>query len=445
MSKGNLFLGMARGRVGSVVFSRRGGEQITRTYNARVANPKSVGQRQQRAIFSTVNRAAKYMRTVVDHSWGGVKSGAESVNYFVKKNVALLREQYSVGVGAVSLCSKGQEALMPNRYLMSEGSLPTQTVKVYYEESAGSNGGALLIGGWSFEDEEPSAADFFRVTGYKPGDQLSFVGIMGALDDAGYPVETRFVKRRYIFAQTIPDILIDTAGSFETQTLLFDPSSDNLALPRFVVVNGLVYICMGLAPSEALLSGCWILSRYDSVTKQWIYSTETMVCEPALESNAETAIASYDTEAAAPTSEEFLDGAIAGAEESLVNDGTELSYSISLYQEGDETWGVSGLLSQLIRDGGLVKLQRDRAAVADRLIVRIMSNRGWMVRAAKMVDMDWPNDTIARNIDTESLVEYNLEYTAGMLGKSYTVSTEAFMVGVGKHGPWLFEISVAAE
>lgn len=441
-----MFLGMARGRVGSVVFSRRGGEQITRTYNARVANPKTVGQRQQRAIFSTVNRAAKYMRTVVDHSWSGVKSGAESVNYFVKKNVSLLREQYSVGVGAVSLCSKGQEALMPNRYLMSEGSLPTQAVKVWYDEPSGSQGGSLLIGGWAFDDFDAiPATDFFAKTGYKPGDQLSFVAVMGSLDDNGYPVETRFLKRRYIFASTLTPHVIDGRASFADTEQLMDPSSDNLSQAGFAVVNGKLYVCAWLDQGETVLSGCWILSRYDSVAKQWIYSTETMACEPALESNAETAIASYDTEAAAPTSEEFLDGAIAQTEDVIVNDGAELNYWVGLLRESDGEWmdHYEGILSN--SNPSRVRLSRTAAASSQRLVVRLTSNRGWMVRAAKMIDQEFPGEPIARNIDTESLVEYNIEWSAAMLNKDFSVTAEAFMIGVGKRGPWLFEIDVMPE
>lgn len=51
MSKGNLFLGKARGKVGSVVFSTLKGQQIARSYNANPNNPRSVNQMAQRILM----------------------------------------------------------------------------------------------------------------------------------------------------------------------------------------------------------------------------------------------------------------------------------------------------------------------------------------------------------------------------------------------------------
>lgn len=51
MSKGNLFLGKARGKVGSVVFSTLKGQQIARSYNANPNNPRSINQMAQRVLL----------------------------------------------------------------------------------------------------------------------------------------------------------------------------------------------------------------------------------------------------------------------------------------------------------------------------------------------------------------------------------------------------------
>lgn len=51
MSKGNLFLGKARGKVGSVVFSTLKGQQIARSYNANPNNPRSINQMAQRVLM----------------------------------------------------------------------------------------------------------------------------------------------------------------------------------------------------------------------------------------------------------------------------------------------------------------------------------------------------------------------------------------------------------
>lgn len=53
MSKGNLFMGFGRGKVGSVVLSRSKGQQVARAYNEAPKNPRSEGQMLQRSIFAS--------------------------------------------------------------------------------------------------------------------------------------------------------------------------------------------------------------------------------------------------------------------------------------------------------------------------------------------------------------------------------------------------------
>ena len=69
MSKDNMLLGYARGKVGSLVFARRAGQQITRAYNANPANPRSTGQMSQRMLMSTAIQAYKFMSSICDHSF----------------------------------------------------------------------------------------------------------------------------------------------------------------------------------------------------------------------------------------------------------------------------------------------------------------------------------------------------------------------------------------
>lgn len=51
MSKGNMLLGYARGKVGDVVFSRLKGQQITKARNRKPNNPRTNSQMKQRALF----------------------------------------------------------------------------------------------------------------------------------------------------------------------------------------------------------------------------------------------------------------------------------------------------------------------------------------------------------------------------------------------------------
>ena len=64
MSKGNLFLGFGRGKVGDVVFYRSNGEQITRSLNRNPKNPRSESQLLQRIIMGTVMQAYSKMKSI---------------------------------------------------------------------------------------------------------------------------------------------------------------------------------------------------------------------------------------------------------------------------------------------------------------------------------------------------------------------------------------------
>lgn len=56
MSKGNLFMGYGRGKVGSVVLARSKGQQIARAYNESPKNPRSKKQMLQRSVFMAANK-----------------------------------------------------------------------------------------------------------------------------------------------------------------------------------------------------------------------------------------------------------------------------------------------------------------------------------------------------------------------------------------------------
>lgn len=92
MAKGNLFQGMARGKVGDVVFSRANGEQISRVRNRHPKNPRTNAQLFQRAIMASVVQAYAAGKAIFDHSFQGYSVGAQNQREFIKRNAKLLRE-----------------------------------------------------------------------------------------------------------------------------------------------------------------------------------------------------------------------------------------------------------------------------------------------------------------------------------------------------------------
>lgn len=91
MAKGNLFLGQGRGKVGSVVFYRSNGEQITRSRNYHPRNPRSNPQQVQRAILATISHAYTAGNALYDHSFEGYPVGAPNQRRFQHLNLRILR------------------------------------------------------------------------------------------------------------------------------------------------------------------------------------------------------------------------------------------------------------------------------------------------------------------------------------------------------------------
>lgn len=98
MAKGNLFQGMARGKVGDVVFSRANGEQISRVRNRHPKNPRSNAQLFQRAIMATIVQAYSAGKAIFDHAFQGYAVGAQNQRKFISENAKALREAIAADI-----------------------------------------------------------------------------------------------------------------------------------------------------------------------------------------------------------------------------------------------------------------------------------------------------------------------------------------------------------
>lgn len=114
MSKGNLILGTARGKVGDVVQYRRLGEQGTRIYVKEVANPKSQSQSAQRLKLNPAQKFYQGFQEILNHSWQSVPYGMRSYAYFLKQAMKSQAGPY---------VEKGNTEIIPWTYPVSHGSL----------------------------------------------------------------------------------------------------------------------------------------------------------------------------------------------------------------------------------------------------------------------------------------------------------------------------------
>ena len=118
MSKGSLFFGNARGKLGQVVLSTIKGQQIARAYQPKVANPQTATQTNQRAKFAN---AVKFFRQARKNmflfAYEDKKPRESYYNAFMRHNIA-----YSVTLPRVSYDDPKFPAL-GNEFVLSDGSL----------------------------------------------------------------------------------------------------------------------------------------------------------------------------------------------------------------------------------------------------------------------------------------------------------------------------------
>lgn len=176
MSKGNMLLGHARGKVGSLVFSRANGKQITRALAEKVYNPQTKAQMIQRIIMQTSVQAYSKMAVICDHSFEGIKKGQDSMSYFIKnanKNLrALLAEVGDLDASEPTFVALGRTGFAVNPYVVSKGSLPVVTA---YNVASG--GFELPAAGNTYEA-------VINALGLQRGDQLTFLALTGTEVDA---------------------------------------------------------------------------------------------------------------------------------------------------------------------------------------------------------------------------------------------------------------------
>ena len=351
-----MLLGHARGKVGSVVFSRLNGKQITRALAEQVKNPRTDGQNVQRAIFATVNGFASAVRDIVDHSFQSYKEGATSVNRFVSINVKKLREIYLAG-GACDIMPKGAGLPYANPYRFSIGSLGVQRLFI------GTTSAARHFAVYQEQDWEGNVTDAAMlqacIPAFAPGCEIAVIKV--------YYNETEhfhFVtKDRAVFKSSF-DAIDPSADIVSSNGITEDYLDMNKTTSTTVlrVVGGssgnkLLAVSENLneVVPNTLVAAVVIVSRKDSEGK-WQYTTSDMVCDEGWSEahDLTAAINSYGNAAKADaTSDQYLQQSsqeqqggdttpLADIEYNSMAQGNALSGGIQYNQDhGDAEWELN--------------------------------------------------------------------------------------------------------
>lgn len=317
-----MLLGHARGKVGSLVFSRVNGQQITRARAEQVKNPQTDAQVIQRILLNTVSQAYSRMAGICDHSFEGVKAGQDSMSYFMKANLNALRaklaEQGGIDTDEVLTTPIGQSFLASNDYIISKGSLP-----VVNASGVANNGMSWNIGTGSYN------AVISRY-GLQRGDQITFCLVR--MD------EQNVVTFKY--ARIILDPRNEDGTEASMTTALFSEGAVNKPNPKNEVADftfsniGDVWL---ISAGYNTIAGCIIASRQKE-DGTWMRSNSNMVTN-SISPVGETVAAAL---------EEFRSGGIdivnpkylnnANRNAGAANGGNIVTYDIAV-SSNDADWG----------------------------------------------------------------------------------------------------------
>lgn len=192
MAKGNLFLGMGRGKVGDVVFYRMNGWQMSRVRNRNPKNPRSNEQLYQRAVIATTMKAYSMGKEIFDHAFQGYTIGEGNMRRFNSVNARILRAQLVNDIQNAVTPDNSQGRFCAPRSVtgvpiigmqVSEGTLvnnlftPTESNGVYnFTMAPNPNEG----------DESIKVGDYLKYYGIQAGDIFTFVFMISDLETTIY-------------------------------------------------------------------------------------------------------------------------------------------------------------------------------------------------------------------------------------------------------------------
>lgn len=277
MSKGNMLLGYARGKVGSLVFLRRKNEQITRSYNSKPANPNTMAQSAQRVQLANLVSFYRAVKALLGHSFTDAKPNQSSYNAFVAANLNSIRVYLPKEAAHA-------HAAVVAPYVVSSGILPSIQV-----QGVGANAVTNIAVGDIESTDDLTIGEFTRAlvdnnNNIAEGMQLSYVSLVQENDvNTGFPV----------VVPNLHEITLDLGS----QDLL----ADFLPVQSRAVRGGF------LAHGDLVAQGgfAWILSKKDANGKTVASTQRLVVTSPSVYAGFSSANAALEATRSYGASEEY--------------------------------------------------------------------------------------------------------------------------------------------
>lgn len=266
-------VGRAAKKLGNMVYYTMNGKTYARARVEQVKNPKTAKQMAQRLIFTTAVRSRDALKSIVDHSFENKKYGSESLNYFMKRNLEILRARASADNGLTGSFNVPYGITMQaNPLLVSQGTIPSMNY-TFSEKGITINIGSdkiYTIG--KFLDANPTV---------RKGDQITILllvpnaNVEEAKTAGGEVVNpTHLIKMRI----TIPANIADDAIFYDKNDNVFGSLLIVEGTENFDLEYNQSDLTFWTKDDEHGTCGCIIVSRPEG--KKWLRSTEYMKMNP---------------------------------------------------------------------------------------------------------------------------------------------------------------------
>lgn len=293
MGKDNLLLGTARGKLGSVVFYRTGGEQRFRTH-VKPMNPRTNAQLLQRCVVSTAVKYYSSIINIADHAFQGYSGKLKNNQRYMRLAIKKLRNIALSNVRSFSpiifntmqhgnWAIKDDTNIPINPVQISEGDLPEMSFATY-NELEGNNEIPALFG--VNITGSTSYADIASQLGLNIGDQLTFV-IQSFKEGTAY-IDRTWIARVILMPDsgdpnTTP--FLQTVSGEGTWTTIRSQNKENYGNIHVAVnkTGDALYVMPSELGADYKFIGAFgvIVSRYENAL--WRRSNCTMYVNPDIQ------------------------------------------------------------------------------------------------------------------------------------------------------------------
>lgn len=259
MSKGNLFMGNASGKLADVVLYRNAGAQVARLRVRNPKNPRTEAQLIQRVIQATAAKAYSLLQPICNHAFEGKSTNTENQSEFMRLNVA--RDRYRVKVAPMGwraltqFNSRDLVEPIANNYIVASGQLP--------EIAFSGDGAVFTIGAGAGLTAQSTYADVAAALGLKQGDQITVLGVVVNVEKGAM---SNLHVARIILDPSDHDMSSVFIGTGNT---INKPNEKNEGNISVMIEEGALTIDTSWPTS----AGTIIVSRYDG---KWLRSTARM-------------------------------------------------------------------------------------------------------------------------------------------------------------------------